>query len=351
MPKSSRATRARTTCNNDELARSVPPTTSKGKPKSRLRMKGETAFNFMKSIVEFLSDHNWGLNAAGLAFYALVSMTPFILLAVALGGLFFDTDLAKAELAAAVGREAGPQVAELVVGFAEGAADVLSVSVASIIGVVVLLWSSTNLFTQVRNALHVMWSLKKTETAGGGVWHAIVDFLRQRGLAALGTLIFGALFIALLASRVILTAVSAKTNELLAVPVWVWDIVDIAVAVTFMTLLVRAVYRVIPDLSPAGWAPWIGALVTACLIVVGRTGVAVYLSVGTVDSAYGAAGTLVVFLGWAYFCAWVFLFGARLTHSLACRWHCWPDAVRTEEGLHRPPEPKVRVAAPAVEKV
>ena len=342
-----RATRAQTTC-NPELARSVAPTTDKGKSKSPLRTGLETAFNFMKAIVEFLSDNNWGLYAAGLAFYALVSMTPFVLLAVALGGLVFDTDLAKAELASAVAREAGPQVAELVVGFAEGAADVLSLSVASIVGVVVLLWSSTNLFTQVRSALHVMWSLKKTATAGGSVWRSVLEFLRQRGVAALGTLIFGALFIALLASRVILTAVSARTNEILALPVWVWDVVDIAVAVVFMTLLVRAVFRVIPDLSPGGWAPWIGALVTACLIVVGRTGVAVYLSVGSVDSAYGAAGTLVVFLGWAYFCAWVFLFGARLTHSLACRWHCWPEAVREKEGVHRPPGAGAPIAPPPI---
>jgi membrane protein len=156
-----------------------------------------------------------------------------------------------------------------------------------------------------------------------------VKFVRQRLFALLGTVVFGGLFIVLLGTRVALSAVASGASSLFDVPLWVWDVVDLIVAIATMTLLVRVVYRLLPDRAPRGLAPWIGSLITALLVILGRTGVALYLSVGTVGSVYGAAGTIVVFLGWAYFCAWVFLLGAHLTYALARHWKRWPETQET----------------------
>jgi len=274
-------------------------------------------YAFLENLFEYLGDHDWGIYSAGLAFYALLALTPFVILAVVIGGAVFGTEHAQAELYNAIMAEAGPQVADLVVGFAAGAADITSVSIASILAVILLLWSSTSLFTQVRSGLHEMFGIEPPPSGNGGFGKAVVKFLRYRLFAALGTLAFGTIFIGLLGTRLALSFVEAGSEELLDVPLWIWDVIDILVALVFVTVSTRVIYWVLPDRRPTGLAPWIGGLVTAVLLVLGRTGVALYLSVGTVSTAYGAAGAIVVFLGWAYWSAYVFLLGARVTWVLA----------------------------------
>lgn len=289
------------------------------RPFKTIGRKLERPFEFVKGIIEYLGDHDWGIYSAGLAFYALLALTPFVILAVVIGGAVFGSELAQAGLHNAIAAEAGLQVADLVVGFAEGAADLTSLSIASVFALVLLIWSSTNLLTQVRSGLHEMFGIEPPAESQGGVGKAVLKFLRYRLFAALGTLAFGALFIALLGSRLALSLIEKGSAELLDVPIWVWDIADIVVALVFITVAVRIVYWLLPDRRPVGLAPWIGGLITAVLLVLGRTGVALYLSVGSVSTAYGAAGALVVFLGWAYWSAYVFLLGARVTWVLAER--------------------------------
>ncbi len=274
-------------------------------------------FEFIKGVITYLGDNDWSIYSAGLSFYALLALTPFVILAVVIGGSVFGSELAQQELRFAIMAEAGPQVADMVVGFASGAADLTSVSVASVFAFVLLIWSSTNLLTQVRSGLHRMFGIVPPLESEGGIGTSILKFLRYRLFAALGTIAFGTLFIALLGTRIALSVIEEKTSTFLELPLWVWDIGDIVVALIFITVAVRLIYWLLPDRRPTGLAPWIGGFITAILLVLGRTGVAVYLSVGPVSSAYGAAAALVVFLGWAYWSAYVFLLGARVTWVLA----------------------------------
>ncbi len=274
-------------------------------------------FEFIRDVIIYLGDNDWGIYSAGLSFYALLALTPFVILAVVIGGAVFGSELAQQELRLAIMAEAGPQVADLVVGFASGAADLTSVSLASVFAFVLLIWSSTNLLTQVRSGLHRMFGITPPAETEGGIGGSILKFLRYRLFAAIGTIAFGTLFIALLGTRIALTVIEEQTSTFLAMPLWFWDIADIVVALVFITVSVRLIYWLLPDRRPTGLAPWIGGFITAVLLVLGRTGVAIYLSVGGVASAYGAAAALVVFLGWAYWSAYVFLLGARVTWALA----------------------------------
>jgi membrane protein len=80
------------------------------------------------------------------------------------------------------------------------------------------------------------------------------------------------------------------------------------------------VYRLLPSRGPRGWPLWAGALATALMLVAGRSLVAAYVSAGAIDTAYGAAGSAVVFLIWAYWSSLGFLFGARLAWALDDLW-------------------------------
>jgi membrane protein len=97
----------------------------------------------------------------------------------------------------------------------------------------------------------------------------------------------------------------------------------------------------LPDVEIAWSNVWIGACITSLLFTIGKFLIGLYLGRGTVGTAYGAAGSLVVILIWIYYSAQILFFGAELTKVYANRFgsHIKPaaDAVpATEEArAHR----------------
>ncbi len=264
------------------------------------------------SVARYLMQRDASLLAAGLAFFAMISLAPFVVLAVALGGLIFGHEAAQLELHARVSAELGPAVADFVVGLAKNAADMRSLSIATVIGAILLLWSSTRLFMEVRRALHAMWQIPPPVELG--FRGAILTYLKARAFAAIGTVVFGALLLALLGSRVVLDVVSDLVEDF---PLDVWWVLEPIIAIAVVAALVMIVFKLLPDRGPRAWALWIGALATAAMLLLGRSLVALYVSAGAIDTAYGAAGSAVVFLVWSYWSSLAFLFGARLAWALS----------------------------------
>lgn len=264
------------------------------------------------SVAKYMVQRDASLLAAGLAFFAMISLAPFIVLAVAMGGWVFGREAAQGELHARIASEVGTQVADFVVGLAKNAADAESLSIATIIGLVLLLWSSTRLFMEVRRALHAMWQIPPPLELG--FRGAVIGYLRARLFAAIGTIVFGAMFLALLGSRVALNVVADLVSGF---PIAIWSVLEPLIALGVVTCLVMIVFKLLPDRGPRGWALWSGAAATALMLVVGRTLVSLYVSAGAIDTAYGAAGSAVIFLVWAYWSSLAFLFGARLAWALA----------------------------------
>jgi len=299
------------------------------------RRLGATLANIGRVVVitvKSAMNRDVSLLAAGLAFFALISMAPFLIIAVAVAGAIFGAEAANAELHARIVEELGPRVAELVTSLAAGARNLGSISLATLISVLVLFWGSTRLFAEVRRALHTLWDVPPRPPAG--IRAALFGFVRGRLIAALGTLIFGAVFLALLGSRVALNVAKDAVGDLniLDLPLPVWAVIENLVALMLVACLVVIVYKLLPDRTPSGKPLWGGAILTAAMLLVGRYLVAAYVATGAIDSAYGAAGSLVVFLVWAYYSSLAFLLGARLTHLLETRDY------ETEQGAARAAE-------------
>ena len=63
-----------------------------------------------------------------------------------------------------------------------------------------------------------------------------------------------------------------------------------------------------------------GGAITALLFALGRYLLGLYLGRSTISSAYGAAGSLVVFLMWVYYSSLILFFGAAFTQVFAKRY-------------------------------
>ena len=102
-------------------------------------------------------------------------------------------------------------------------------------------------------------------------------------------------------------------EQYLSVPSIVWSLADNIISVILMTLLFGQIYRVLPDVEIAWKDVVVGSVITAVLFTLGKAGISLYLGNSSVGSAYGAAGSLVIFLMWVFYSAQIFLFGAELT--------------------------------------
>jgi membrane protein len=60
-----------------------------------------------------------------------------------------------------------------------------------------------------------------------------------------------------------------------------------------------------------------GACITAILFMLGKFGISFYISKSNIGSTYGAAGSLVVLLLWAYYSSLILYFGAIFTKEYA----------------------------------
>lgn len=84
-----------------------------------------------------------------------------------------------------------------------------------------------------------------------------------------------------------------------------------------ITIIFASIFKVLPDVKTEWKHIWVGAIFTAIMFVVGKYLIAFYISKADVGSAYGASGSLVVFLFWVYYSSVLVLFGAKFCFEYA----------------------------------
>jgi membrane protein len=124
----------------------------------------------------------------------------------------------------------------------------------------------------------------------------------------------------LLASVVANAAVATVSSYLARVFTGLGALVQIAdFLITFglVWLLFASLFRYLPAARIAWSDVLSGAGITALLFSIGQLLIGWYLGRAGLNSAYGAFGSLVAFLVWAYYTSQIFLFGAEFTHVYA----------------------------------
>jgi membrane protein len=131
--------------------------------------------------------------------------------------------------------------------------------------------------------------------------------IRQRFLSM--AMVLGVGFL-LLVSLVIDAAISAMSKGL-------YQPLQLLVSLGVITVLFAMIFRYLPDTHVEWRDVWLGAGFTSLLFVLGKFGLGLWLGKGTVGSAYGAAGSLVILLVWIYWSAQILFFGAEFTQVYA----------------------------------
>jgi membrane protein len=267
-------------------------------------------------------DDNVALLAAGVAFYALLSLVPALVALVSVYGMVADpADVERqvSDALAAAPAEVRDLVEEQLTSITESSSGGLGLT--AVLGVALALWSASSGMKHLITAISVAYDERETR-----------GFLKLRGTALVLTV--GAVAFMVIAIGVItaLPAVVADTSlgslARGAVSILRWPLLGIG-----LLLGLAVLYRYGPDRDEPRWA-WTapGTVVATVLWVVASVAFSIYTSnFGSYGETYGSLGAVVVLMLWLMISAAVVIMGAELNAETEHQ-----TAVDTTEG-HREP--------------
>jgi membrane protein len=246
--------------------------------------------------------------AAALAYYAVFSLPPALLIIIYIAGLKYGQAAAAGQISSHlesfVGTQAASQIEAIISNAARQKAGGL---IASLIAIAGLIFASTTAFAQLQQALNRAWSVEPDDSS---IW----SLAKKRLVPFLMVIAAG---LVLMASILLGTVVSAFGD---ALPFQITGgvyVLGLLVPWVVITCLVAVVFKLLPDARVRWRDVAVGAIVAGTLLVLAKYGLSMYLSRASFVSSYGAAGSLAILLLWLYVSAAILLFGAEFTRAWA----------------------------------
>lgn len=248
--------------------------------------------------------------SAALAYYALLSLAPLLVISVAVGGLVYGQDAARGQIASELANLVGWRAAEGVQTVLASARSHQSGLAGVVIGAVTLVLGASGVFNELQESLNVIWRVKPKAR------RTLLDEMRDRLWSFLMVLVVAALLLASTVATSILSWMSSVFSTTLPGGELSWQVVDAGLSFAVLAVCFAGIFKLLPD-APVAWGQaWIGGAVTGLFFSLGKLGIGLYLGHAAVGSSYGAAGSLIALLVWVYYAAQIFFFGAELTCAL-----------------------------------
>jgi len=257
---------------------------------------------------EFAEDGAMTL-AASLAYYTALSMAPLVLLALRIAAFFgpqAQQDLVD-QVTGLIGSEGGAAI-QLVVDSAKD--EPQAGNLAGVLSLLMLIFGASAVFSELQHALNLIWDVKARPKSG------ILGWIRKR-LLSMGILL--AVLFLLLVSTVIsaVLAMGPRATQDLPGGAALWSGLHLVFSIAIFAAVFALLFRYLPDVRIQWRDVALGAVATAVLFALGKYAVGFYLGRSSVGSAYGAAGSLIILLVWAFYSALIFFFGAEWTQVWA----------------------------------
>jgi membrane protein len=271
-------------------------------------MRFKDGVRLIKGTFAEWKEDNVPVLAAALAYYTVFSLAPLLIIAIAIAGAVFGEEAARGELVRQIQGLVGKEGAEAVQAMIQNADKPGSGgAIATIIGVVLLMFGASGVFGQLQSALNTIWEVKPKPGQG------IRSFLVSRFLSFAMVLVIGFLLLVSLVLSSLLAAASYFFNNLMPGFPILGQAINFLISFGVITVLFASIYKFLPDVEIPWKNLWVGAAATAILFNIGKLAIGLYLGNSSVGSAYGAAGSLVVVLIWIFYSAQILLIGAEFT--------------------------------------
>ncbi|MEO6146612.1 MAG: YihY/virulence factor BrkB family protein [Sulfuriferula sp.] len=256
-------------------------------------------------------DHRAASKGAALAFYTLFSMTPILMLAIAVAGYFFGEQAAQGEIIGQIQGLVGPNGAQAIQALLAAARNPVSGLMATISAIVLLVIGASSVFAELKSSLDEIWGIVRPGHS------AFFTLLRARFLSFSLVLVLAFLLLISLVFSAAIAMLERYVGNMWSGSLLILSAVSMIFSFGIIAILFAVIYKMLPD-APLSWRDvWIGAVFTALLFSLGKYGIGLYLGNSGVASSFGAAGAMIALLLWVYYSAQIFFLGAEFTRQYA----------------------------------
>ncbi len=248
---------------------------------------------------EGAGNHDVGQRAAGVAYYAIISIFPLLLGLIAVFGFFLPSINLQEQLLKFVGNNI------------PGATNILKDNITaiirlrgvmSILSIAILFWGGSALFGAISLSINRAWNVIKYRqffirkaSELGMVFGTGMLFLLSLGASALVTLMRGVF--------------NLPANNLSTV-----YLSGRVIAFILMFAIFLLLYKFIPNIKTHWRYVWQGALLAAILFELARTLFLLYLEhFANYQLIYGSITSIIVLLVWIYYSSFILILGAEFT--------------------------------------
>jgi membrane protein len=267
--------------------------------KAQVRLLKMPAVLLLSRIITAAGEHDVSQRAAGVAYYALLSLFPLLLALIAAFGYILPSFKLQDELLLLVGKNL------------PGATDIVRKNIVSIVdlrgavgvlSIVGLFWGATAIFGAVSTAIRRAWEIRKGRPF----------YIQKAGELGM-VLSTGILFLLSLGASTIL----AILRGIFHVPVADQILIEVGSRLVAFLLLLAVfliLYKLIPNTKTHWRYVWPGALLAAILFEGARMLFIYYLEhFANYQLVYGSIASIIVLLIWIYYSAYIMILGAEFS--------------------------------------
>ncbi len=271
----------------------------------------KTLYRLFRMSFDSWLDHRDSSRGAALAFYTLFSLTPILILSIAIAGYFFGTEAAQGQIISQIQNLVGKNGAEAIQALLAAARDPEAGLFATVVATALLIIGATSVFAELKSTLDDIWETQKPTTSGLSI------LLKTRLLSLSLVLVLAFLLLISLVVSAALAMLQLYVGGIWSSSAMLFKVLSSAFTFLVISCLFGMIYKLLPD-APMSWHDVIvGSFFTAALFTLGKYFIGLYLGNSAIDSSFGAAGSVVVLMLWVYYSAQIFFFGAEFTREYA----------------------------------
>ncbi len=270
-------------------------------------------WKILKASFAELDDVNLFTNAAALAYYTIFSLPPMLVIILYASSYFYREDRIESYLFEEIGDMIGQSGADQLRVAIEKVAAIPPSWWASVLGIGIIMFTSTTVLVTMQNALNQVFDVKP-KPKGIGIW----KMLRDRLISF--TLLLGFAFI-LMISLTVNSAISFLINRI-EVYLGLWSafiavIAAVLIPLLVITILFMLILKFLPDVKLSWKETFVGALLTSLLFIGGKDLISIYIGQSSLTDIYETAGSVMIMMVWIFYASVIFLFGAIFTRAYA----------------------------------
>ena len=246
--------------------------------------------------------------SSSLAYYAIFSLAPLLVILISMAGLVFGEEAARGQLAQQIAILAGKGAGEAIQSAVQSSAEQKSTGMlATVLSTALLLFGASTVFAELKDALNSIWGVVVKPG------RPFLTLVHDRFFSFSIVLAIGFLLLVSLVISVLLAALGHFMSGRFQLPSAVWQVWDFLLSFVIVSGLFGMIFKLLPNVRLRWRDVWLGAVATSLLFALGKLVIGYYLATSSVASSFGAAGSVVIVLAWIYYSACILFFGAEIT--------------------------------------